>query len=251
MKKIIIVIKVILINFLFAKAVFSSCELVDQYAIPESGSEYHGGIIFFEKSLSERDTGTLSLRSRKHNVPLDVLYSNKSELLLRPSLKLQEGQKYSLYEGEDKKPFYWTISKSKNNKIQPLMISSPQFVNFESNIGCGGWLEANFSMKTKGAYFILAELLEVKSGILQTQIITRFDNKISIIESLCGGGVQFTPRTNYKVRFKLISEMGKESSFSEYVSFRTPDSFEENEKFEVSGPRELWNTFLRFIGLSK
>ncbi len=189
--------------------------------------------------------GTLSLRSRKHNVPLEVLYSNNSELLLRPSMKLQKGKEYFIYEGEEKKEFNWTVKESKDNEIQTPMISAQQFVNFESSIGCGGWIEANFSMKTKGAYFILAELLEVKSGNLQTQIITRFDNKISIIESLCGGGVQFTLKTNYRARFKVISEMGKESSFSEYISFRTPNSFEEKDNLEDSKVKtSFWNKFL-------
>jgi hypothetical protein len=164
----------------------------NQYVIPKSGSEYHGGLILFHsvlstKSLTNRDPRSFSLSSKKHKVHLNVLYSNNSEFLLKPSMKLHERKEYTLYDGSNKKTFHWTVKNGKGKEIEPQMISAPQFVNFESSIGCGGF--------------------------------------------------HFTPQTDYKARFKLISEDGKESAFSEYVSFRTPDSFEEKEKLEVLGPR--------------
>ena len=257
MNKFNLLITVTFLNLCFFTAPsFSMCKQENQYVVPESGSEYQGGLILFHsvsttKTLTNRDPRTFSLRSKKDKVLLNVLYSNNSEFLLKPSMKLQVGKEYALYDGNNKKPFHWAVKNSKGKEIEPQMISVPQFVNFESSIGCGGWIEANFSLQVKGSSFILAELVEVKTGNIQTQIITGFEKKISIIEPLCGGGVLFTPQTDYKARFKVISEDGKESAFSEYVSFKTPDSFEEKDKLEVSGPRQLWNKFLRFFGISR
>ena len=261
MNKLKLIITVTFLNFFFfTEPSFSMCKLDIQYVIPGTGSQYQGGLILFHselstKSLPNRDPRSFSLRSKKHKVLLNVLYSNNSEFLLKPSMKLQEGKKYTLYEGDDEKPFHWAVKNSKGKKIEPQMISVPHFVGFESNLGCGGSIEANFSLQVKGASFILAELVEVKAGNIQTQIITGFEKKLSIIEPLCGGGVHFTPKTDYKARFKVISNDGKESSFSEYVSFTAPDSFEEKDNLEVSKPalraeNELtfWNKFLRFFG---
>jgi hypothetical protein len=261
MNKLNLVITLIFLNFFFfTEPSFSMCKLDNQYVIPTSGSQYHGGLILFHselstKSLPNRDPRSFSLRSKKHKVLLNVLYSNNSEFLLKPSMKLQKGKKYTLYEGDDEKPFHWAVKNSKGKEIEPQIISSPEFVDFKSNIGCGGSIKANFSLQTIGASFILAELVADKTDNIQTQIITRFDKNISIIESLCGGGVHFTPQIVYKARFKVISDDGKESSFSEYVSFTAPDSFEEKDNLEVSKPalraeNELtfWNKFLRFFG---
>ena len=117
MNKLKLVIAVIFLNIcFFSEPIFSKCSSGYEKVIPKSGLSYQGGLILFE-SVSSFKTSTnsyprrFSLKSKKHDVLLNVLYSNKSEYLLKPSMKLQVGKEYTLYDGYEKKPFHWVVKK--------------------------------------------------------------------------------------------------------------------------------------------
>ena len=216
------------------------------------------------RSNGKIDSKAFSLRSKKENVPLEILQRTGTKILLKPSRKLIIGREYTLFNNgtvinrELKAGKYsWKIEKPKGKRIALSIKGSPQYLGFSVGSGCAGNTSANFNMNIQGDYFVLAELTDVETGSIQTDFPRVFSSRLSLIMKECFDGYDLKTKTDYKARFKVISIDGKESEFSEYLNFRSPDSFEslpdpeiEKVRSEYSKPKPFWKKVLHFFGVS-
>ena len=167
-----------------------------------------------------------------------------SQLILKPQNLLIPGETYTLQieglEIEEKKllSYYtdkevlkhtvtWKVTENYNEP--PIKFTEiPKFLEAEvMDYGISPAVNSTFEIKTNiesTQQLMLVERVNEKNQALDAFYMELRGTVIHIGHGICSGAFSYQKDTKYKVRFKLVSPMGKESEFTEWVNLPNPFS---------------------------